>query len=54
MSSGSNWAAYYETRKLVTGCCVLLGNLLITWKTKKKPTISQSFAAMANVVCEHG
>jgi len=46
-----------DSRQLVTGLSVYLGNSLISWKSKKQGTISKSsckveYRAMATVTCE--
>ncbi|XP_020207367.1 uncharacterized protein LOC109792370 [Cajanus cajan] len=55
--SDFDWAGCHDTRRSVTGFAVYLGSSLISWKSKKQATVSQSsskveYRALASTTCE--
>ncbi|XP_019166976.1 PREDICTED: uncharacterized protein LOC109162748 [Ipomoea nil] len=55
--SDSDWATRSEIKKSITGYCVYIGKVLISWRTKKQATVSRSsseaeYRALASTVSE--
>nr|GEY22964.1 ribonuclease H-like domain-containing protein [Tanacetum cinerariifolium] len=55
--SDADWAGFPTTRRSTSGYCVFLGNTLLSWSSKRQPTLSRSSAeadyrGVANVVAE--
>ncbi|KAK9079958.1 hypothetical protein SSX86_001633 [Deinandra increscens subsp. villosa] len=53
----ADWAGCPDTRRSTSGYCVYLGANLLTWSSKRQPTVSRSsgeaeYRAVANVVSE--
>nr|GEU84262.1 ribonuclease H-like domain-containing protein [Tanacetum cinerariifolium] len=55
--SDADWACCPTTRRLTSGYCVFLGNNLLSWSSKRKPTLSRSseeaeYRGVVNAVVE--
>jgi hypothetical protein len=55
--SDADWAGCPDTRKSTSGFCVFIGNNLVSWSSRRQPTVSQSSAeaeyrAVANCIAD--
>ena len=47
----ADWANCVDTRRSTSGFCVFLGNNLLSWHSKKQPTVSKSSIEVEYCVC---
>ncbi|GJY37525.1 ribonuclease H-like domain-containing protein [Tanacetum coccineum] len=55
--SNADWTGFPTTRRSTSGYCVFLGNNLLSWSSKRQPSLSQSsveaeYRGVANVVAQ--
>nr|GFA66922.1 hypothetical protein [Tanacetum cinerariifolium] len=48
--SDADWAGYTTTRQSTLGYCVFLGNNLLSWSSKRQPTLSRSSVVRLSIV----
>lgn len=53
----TDWAGYPDNCKSTSGLCILFGSHLVSWGSKKQPTIAHSsseseYKSIANTTCE--
>ncbi|KAK4404532.1 Retrovirus-related Pol polyprotein from transposon RE2 [Sesamum angolense] len=53
----ASWASFPDSKRSITSFCIFLGSTLVSWKTKKQPTISRfsaevEYCSLGAVVCK--